>query len=478
MKPAPHQISVYFGMGRRREHVDLVHEDRISNLPDDVILRILSLLDMKYVIQTSALSKKWKYIWTSVTHLNFDSYKFRTMSLFTKFVKHALSNRNNRTHVSAVELRFKGPATQSVIESIVNYAYLHNVEQLSFIWFTSKKQEFPLYLFKCHTLKRLTLAVYDRSWVYGICHLPESPWDFPALETLNLRNIRLDKFRDKTVNLFSKCVNLKELVLDGLWLVSLEKFNICAPQLSSLTITHAFHSPKVFNVAAPQLKNLTASLTTSDYKGLCTEGFDSLENVNLSTYSSDYERDFPAVLELFQKLRNAKFLILDLNFIKILSSCMDQLAHEPSPFNNLKCLRIDATNVKEKNIPTMPIQVKHYLLENSPDAAFIMDLPPQVPHKRLRQQVHHETTTNKMIKLDSENKQPENLNEEKRMLEAKIQMQDEVIAQQKTKIQILSDVIAEQKAKIEVLESAKVASSSNVARTRSKRAVQPSESSR
>ncbi|XP_059657334.1 putative F-box/LRR-repeat protein At3g42770 [Cornus florida] len=48
-------------------------EDCISGLPDVVLVSILSLLTMKEAVRTSVLSKSWRYMWTHITHLNFDS---------------------------------------------------------------------------------------------------------------------------------------------------------------------------------------------------------------------------------------------------------------------------------------------------------------------------------------------------------------------------------------------------------------------
>ncbi|PWA36957.1 F-box domain, cyclin-like protein [Artemisia annua] len=368
-------------MDRRNKYMDLFHVDRLSKLPDDIIYQILSFLDIKYVVQTSTLSKRWMHIWKSVTHLNFDSYKFHTMPQFIRFVNNVLSKRNSNSQVSAVELRFGGPAIEYAIESIVNYAYLHSVQKLSLIWFTYEEQNFPLYLFTCHTLKHLILAVYNRSMYAGICHLPESPWDFPALETLNLKNVQFHDCEDKSANLFSKCVNLKELTLHGFKMAPLETFTICAPQLSSLTIRNAYCFPKVLNVVAPQLKDLMASIQCSlpfqlgDYLQLSTVMSDSLEKVSLSKVYARYynhEKHFSRVFDLFKKLHSAKFLTLDMNIIQMLSSCEDQLRLEPSPFNNLTCLRIDATNVN----PMEAIEVKDYFLRNSSNSTFIMDSHP------------------------------------------------------------------------------------------------------
>ncbi|XP_027771330.1 F-box/FBD/LRR-repeat protein At3g52680-like [Solanum pennellii] len=47
--------------------------DRISSLPDEVIHKILSsLLIFDEVVQLSVLSKRWRYIWTTMPYLHFD----------------------------------------------------------------------------------------------------------------------------------------------------------------------------------------------------------------------------------------------------------------------------------------------------------------------------------------------------------------------------------------------------------------------
>ncbi|KAI3829060.1 hypothetical protein L1987_03174 [Smallanthus sonchifolius] len=281
---------------------------------------------------------------------------------FGKFVEHALSHRDNFAEVSAVKLKFRGSTTRFFVEDIVNYAYLHNL-----------------------------------SW--KSC-TPNSAWDFPALETLNLTCMRLGDGSEKNLNLFSKCVNLKDITLHKCSMKGLEVFNVCVPHLSSFTITENTVLPKVFNVVAPQLETLTASASVSicseglaacsNFLHLSTAGFNALEKVNISLSNSRLkkERHVPSLLELFRVLRTVKFLILDVDVI-------------------------------------------------------------EVPQKRSLQQVHIDTVTKKVARLEAEEMQPGTMIGEKRMLEAKVHRQDQVLAQQKAKIHVQDEVIAQQKAKIQ-----------------------------
>ncbi|XP_071728868.1 FBD-associated F-box protein At3g52670-like [Rutidosis leptorrhynchoides] len=271
----------------------MAEEDRISNLPDDIIHHILSFLDLKYAMQTSALSKKWKLVWTLLPKLNLDSYNFSNTSHFNEFVKHALLHRNNLREVSVLELRCRGEVTQFTGKSIVNYARLHNVKRLTIVWAATGLHEFPQFLFSCRALEDLTLSVEDRTSCLARCYISESAWDFPALVKLNLRNFKLDGGRNKRINLFS---NYPKVL-----------------------------NPKVLNVVGHQLQNLNASVDSIDVlhcRNLLpksAEGFDSLKKVNLSWPEIKYVPEKTRLSQLFgvfQKLYSAKFLILDPYIIK------------------------------------------------------------------------------------------------------------------------------------------------------------------
>ncbi|XP_038712126.1 F-box/FBD/LRR-repeat protein At5g53840-like isoform X2 [Tripterygium wilfordii] len=48
------------------------NDDRISKLPDELIIFILSLLNVKEAARTSVLSRRWHQVWTFIPSLNFD----------------------------------------------------------------------------------------------------------------------------------------------------------------------------------------------------------------------------------------------------------------------------------------------------------------------------------------------------------------------------------------------------------------------
>ncbi|KAJ0875454.1 putative F-box domain, leucine-rich repeat domain superfamily, F-box-like domain superfamily [Helianthus annuus] len=81
-----------------------VEGDRLSSLPDDLIHKILSFVTIKRAVETSVLSPRWRYIWTSMPYLNFSTEDFQSFwypSKFSTFVERVLSGINNQINVSS-----------------------------------------------------------------------------------------------------------------------------------------------------------------------------------------------------------------------------------------------------------------------------------------------------------------------------------------------------------------------------------------
>ncbi|KAL4570244.1 hypothetical protein LXL04_025895 [Taraxacum kok-saghyz] len=318
-------------MDSNRNNVRRVVEDRLSSLPDELIHKILSCFDIKFAVQTCVLSSRWESLWTSIPCLNFSSDHFRDLQKFAKFVKHVLSHRNHQTEVSSVKLRFRGAYNQGFVKKIANYALSHNVQELTVVCSTSSDHFYPPCLFSSQSLKQFTLTCKSLYHSRTITRL-----DFPALTTLNLSCIKL------CGDLFSKCVNLKNLTLKRFYVV--EVFDIITPRLSDLTLFCGFSS-KAINVIAPQLENLTiiecsmdnlnappgisSFFYTNHYPHLrsydrfqfCNDRFYSLNKVTIclaKCYSDESFKEEHArkSINMLQKLQTARFLTLDADTIE------------------------------------------------------------------------------------------------------------------------------------------------------------------
>ncbi|KAF5753739.1 putative leucine-rich repeat domain superfamily, F-box-like domain superfamily [Helianthus annuus] len=382
--------------GKKRMNVE--DDDRLSSLQDELIHKILSFIGIKHAIQTSVLSSRWRFIWTSMPYLNFSWDDFYRLPKFSEFVTHVLSGRDTQTEVSSVKLsNFHGKDSDVIVEQIMKYAFSHNIQQLDVACLPQNNVEFPPFLFSSRSLKHLSLTKesfvsYQRrrscSYVFNVT----STWELPVLTTLYLDGVTLccDENTDKCIDFFSKCANLKDLTLKSCYTKGFKGLSICLPLLSNLTLEDVCGgSVNVFNIVAPQLKNLNIrGVFTQDHQYLISAPdlafllYEGLENLSLSTHGFlslekadicvSYPHDARQVLRLLQLLHNVKSLTLNLEIVELLSSSVELMSYQPSPFFNLKSLKIHAVTEFSHYSGKMSAEVKSYLLDSSTGANLIM----------------------------------------------------------------------------------------------------------
>ncbi|CAI0441211.1 unnamed protein product [Linum tenue] len=94
--------------GKRRRGVK--GTDRLSELPDGILHHILSFLDSEFVVRSSILSRRWRWVWKEVLVLNFCGHSCKAKHKQQHFERHVdqiLSRRSDMFARLASSLTFK-----------------------------------------------------------------------------------------------------------------------------------------------------------------------------------------------------------------------------------------------------------------------------------------------------------------------------------------------------------------------------------
>ncbi|CAN7122175.1 unnamed protein product [Brassica rapa subsp. narinosa] len=229
--------------------------DRISFLPDDFLLQILSLLPTKDVLTTSVLSKRWQYLWKLVHKLEY-TYCDRNADhgRFVSFVDRSLLL-STAPVLESLQFNIRRKCSDIDIGFWIRTAVKRGLRELSFDYWPhntiNEPSKLPQSLFTCGTL--VVLKLTDVSLVdvtFPVC--------FQLLKTLQLSCvIYID---DETPQkLLSSCKILQELDVNRVKNDNVTIFSINVPSLQKLIFdgkwgTHDGISEFVMN--APSLKFL------------------------------------------------------------------------------------------------------------------------------------------------------------------------------------------------------------------------------
>ncbi|KAK1379530.1 hypothetical protein POM88_026274 [Heracleum sosnowskyi] len=210
-----------------------------------------------------------------------------------------------------------------------------------------------------------------------VCKMPNIIWNLPALKTLMLQQV---DFPGNLSEMLAALVSLQNLKLH---LMSLKDCNIRCPQLINLKIETRYYDTIEGNivVVAPKLTNFTSvgifPITFGDSKldnvYVKLRGWIDGTDFTKKTFREYYQR----FLIMLPGLGSAKILNLQLETIEALSSISDFLVSCPSPFNNLKYVKLPH-GFKEASLTST---VRSYLLDGSPTATIVATVPQNiVPH--------------------------------------------------------------------------------------------------
>jgi hypothetical protein len=172
---------------KRAKLSEAENKDRLSDLPDCVILHILSFLNTEKAVQTCVLSSRYKDLWKHLPALILHSYScdFPTVNVFTKFVSRVLSLRDSSIPLQSLHFGYIGSLDPQLIKGVANYAISYDIQRLGLSVYCDIEQ-LPPSIFSCKTITYLNLSIYPIG--YGRKTVFPKSFNMPALTTLNLGN--------------------------------------------------------------------------------------------------------------------------------------------------------------------------------------------------------------------------------------------------------------------------------------------------
>ncbi|KAL0322965.1 UNVERIFIED_CONTAM: FBD-associated F-box protein [Sesamum angustifolium] len=200
-----------------------ISNDRISNLPCDIIDNILTYLPLREVVRTSILSREWRYKWVTMPYLVFD--EIFQQSLREKYSIESI--------IYQILLLHEGPIIKFILKDVdfefypaidhwLHFLSNHHVEELA-LWSPFSDQLMPYHLFTFDHLRHLYLA-------HVFIRLPHAFKGFNKLLRLDLVNVVIAPAEFKM--LISKCPMLEYMDVKDLY-NDLGKLEIDAPNLKT-----------------------------------------------------------------------------------------------------------------------------------------------------------------------------------------------------------------------------------------------------
>ncbi|XP_065618068.1 putative F-box protein At1g49610 [Quercus suber] len=343
--------------------------DRISALPDSILLSILCFLTINDAIKTGVLSKRWASLWTSLPSLSFDSLSFRHLEDFTNAVDDTLLL-HRAPKLTNFDIRVNHDYETKLnprLDLWVRFATNAKVEQLSLhLWpphsldpngyqlpqhlyaneFVSEFnfsfcKIFPTGLLRWSSLKRLSIGHS------ALCEdvIRKVLMGSPRLESLELH----DCYGFHRLDIVSE--SLRKLVVDSYLIDMLEseerqlELEIVAPKIECLEILGCFRMKKC------RIKDVSA-LVEAKLDFNMRNGYGSDEEEGACEEYQDIVRDILESVHHVKKLTVGHWCLM---VVSIMS-----MEHLPSPLSKCQCLTMK-TDMEKENLPGIA-----RLLQSSP----------------------------------------------------------------------------------------------------------------
>jgi len=271
------------------------NEDRLSDLPECVILHILSFLNSKHAVQTCVLSTRWKHLWKRIPTLILHSSNFSTVKKFAIFVSNILTLRDSSTSLHALNLDRRGDIEPQLLKKILNYICCsHNTHLHELGISLCRGSDLILNcVSSCHALTSLKLSLSpssSRRYFTSEERLFPKSLNLPLLTNLDLTNLVFCGGESGCADPFLAFPKLNSLVIRCCKIKYAQILNISSETLVNLAIHYPLEKEKLsYHDTSSKFAKIelsTPSLCTFTFIGsliqkICGSGLSSVKQVNI-----------------------------------------------------------------------------------------------------------------------------------------------------------------------------------------------------
>ncbi|GAU29478.1 hypothetical protein TSUD_65130 [Trifolium subterraneum] len=376
---------------KKRRHDIETTQDTLSDLPQCVLVHILSFLNAKEAVQTCILSKRWKPIWKYIPTLKLHSSNFSTLKSFDKFVSRVLSLRDKSIVLHAVDFHRNGSIESGSLKRVANYVQSRNVKlrQLGINVKGDIDHILPC-ISSCQTLTSLKLSVNPKGrYNYGRTLFPKS-LNLPALTCLHLGNFAFCASDDGQIEPFSAFKRLNSLIIDNCSVNDAEILCITSETLVNLTMCNHSFDIYLIELSAPSL--CTFAFMGTPYQIFSGNGLSSVKQVNIDAEMlANYSFPIWVLVSWLSSLANVKSLTVSASTLQVLSLIPDVLKDKLSLSSRMCSLK--SLKVKLKPLSYgLSMAVKTVKLEKALKAGFEPSSP--IPDGILELLLHNSPSAN------------------------------------------------------------------------------------
>ncbi|CAK8577880.1 unnamed protein product [Lathyrus sativus] len=314
--------------------------DRLSDLPDCVLLHILSHLNSIDAVQTCILSTRWKHLWKHIPSVKLHYSKYSTVKRFDIFLSKMLALRDNSTALQALDIDH-GLIESQLLENILNSVYSHN-KHIKQLQIRAIAQGYPILscVSSCKALTTLKLSLYNLGSRDNTEILFPKSLNLPLLTSLHLENFTFRGGENGCAEPFSPFTKLNSLVIRHSKVKNTQILNISNETLVDLAMHYNSFNFAEIELSTPSLRRFTFPDNLG--QKICGRGLSCVKHVNIYAPQYSYSMKHPFVLlgclRDFASVESLKVTSITLQILSLVPNLLEVKLHS---LRNLKSLEVE-----------------------------------------------------------------------------------------------------------------------------------------